>query len=88
MINAQDPSFFGSWTMEPFLHSYWDTAVESAVPHTPALVTFPSNLELTWKDPNVDTAAFASIRTSSKNILQAAVDAGQKVGGAAQIEYP
>jgi hypothetical protein len=81
-----DPRFFGSWTVEPFLKSYWDTAVPSAVPHTKNHVTFPPNIEYTWFTPDSDDFMFGSIANTTTALIDAAIAAGQNVSK--QIIYP
>jgi hypothetical protein len=81
-----DPRFFGSWTVEPFLESYWDTAVRSAVPHTKDHVTFPPNIEYTWFTSDSDDFMFESIANTTAALVEAAIAAGQNVSK--QIIYP
>ncbi|EIN09895.1 FAD-binding domain-containing protein [Punctularia strigosozonata HHB-11173 SS5] len=85
-LEALDPTFFGSWTVEPFIKSYWDTAVESATPHSSEHVLFPPNLEYTWNDPSLNDFMFESLANSTNALIQAALDAGQNVS--TQIIYP
>lgn len=85
-LSEVDPQFFGSWTIEPFLHSYWDTAVRSAVPHTSAHVTFPPNIEFTWSLPQNDDLMSASIANTTNQLLNSALSAGQNVSQ--QVVYP